>query len=186
MDLSGNCKKNDAGRHGRWLYLTDREFHNWGRESGAEKQGSGGLRGAEERSLDGGGEADDLGEGVGIEIGDPEVAAGIDGDGEALAELGSGRPAGCRGEDLSGRTGSGTGELGDGGTKVVRDPDVAGAIDRDALRMVDAGLVITVAAGDDGAVSGELADAVAVVVGDPDEAALIDGDAGARCSRSSW
>ena len=38
----------------------------------------------------------DLGEGVGAEVGDPEVAAGVDRDGEGLVEVGVGRPACCR------------------------------------------------------------------------------------------
>src|SRR5205807_5890998 len=83
----------------------------------------------------------------------------------------------CSGrQDLSGRACGRSGKLRDRRTEDVRDPDVAGPVDGNALRMPDAGLAVAVAGGDDGAVAGELADAVAHVVGDPDVAALIDGD----------
>ena len=60
-------------------------------------RGRGLLRGlgwADAGSLDRYGEADVLGEGIATEIGDPEVAAGVDGDGEGLEEF-DGRRRGC-------------------------------------------------------------------------------------------
>ena len=64
----------------------------------------GGLRGlgwAYEGGFDGGGDADELGDGVGEEVGDPEIAAGVDGDGEGSEEVGVGGPAGGGGDGLA-------------------------------------------------------------------------------------
>ncbi len=54
----------------------------------------GGLRRADPRSLDGSGEADKLGEGIAAFVGYPEVAAGVDGEGVGLEELGVGSQTG--------------------------------------------------------------------------------------------
>jgi hypothetical protein len=54
------------------------------------------LWGAEEWGFDRGGEADEFGEGVVAEVGDPEVAAGVDGEGEGFEHVGVGGPACCR------------------------------------------------------------------------------------------
>ena len=62
----------------------------------------GGLRGAEEWGFDGGGEADELGEGVVAEVSDPEVSAGVDGDGEGFEHGRVGGPAGGGGKGLAG------------------------------------------------------------------------------------
>ena len=60
-------------------------------------------------------------------------------------------------------------------TAVVGDPDCAGSVDGEALRVVEASAGVTV--GDDRAGTGDLADAVACIVGCPDIAVLIDGEA---------
>ena len=62
----------------------------------------GGLWGAEEWGFDGGGEADELGEGVVAEVGDPEVSAGVDSDGEGFEHVGVGSSACSRGDWLAG------------------------------------------------------------------------------------
>ncbi len=52
--------------------------------------------------LDRGSEADDLGEAVGEEIADPEVAGGVDGDGVDAYKAGIGGPASSRGDGIAG------------------------------------------------------------------------------------
>ena len=85
----------------------------------------GGLGWAEEWGFDGSGQAYELGEGVVAEVGDPEVAAGVYGDGKGFEHVGVWRPA-CDGrERLAGIGGGGTGQFGKRWAAIVGDPDIA-------------------------------------------------------------
>src|ERR1700733_14470734 len=69
--------------------------------------GLGGLGWADEGGFYGNGEADEFGDGGSVEVGDPEVSAGVDGDGVGSVEFGVGGPACGGGEGLAGDGGVG-------------------------------------------------------------------------------
>ena len=143
--------------------------------------------GAYDGGFYGGGQTDELFEGVAEEVGDPEVAAGVDGDGVGAKETGLGGPARGWGDGLAGGGGGGgcSGELSEDGGVEVADPDVSGAVDGDALGAVEVA-VAGVTVGDDRAGAGDLADTVAAVVGQPDVAGLIDGEAIGAIAAAEW
>src|SRR6266702_1920118 len=113
---------------GMWFYLILRK-RTIGRMWIERRDMRGGVSGClgrpDERSLYRNGEADELCEGVVAEVRDPDVAAGVDGDGEGLEHVGVGRPAGCGREGLARTGGCGAGKLGEGGSAEVGDPDGA-------------------------------------------------------------
>ena len=107
-----------------WFYLKEKTSlvleKNYERSIFLRRQGE-----IEARGLDGDGYANKFSQGVVSLIGDPEVAAGVDSDGEGLEEFGVGSEASGRGKDLAGRIRGRTGEFGEGGAEDAGDPDAA-------------------------------------------------------------
>ena len=135
-----------------------------------------GLGQTEERSFDRSGEADELRKGVIAEVRDPEVAARVDCDGVGLKQACIGREARDRREHLTGRSRRRTGKLGDGWAAIIRHPDIARAIDGNALRVRNASANISV--GDDRSGAGDLADAVTEEICHPEVPRLVEGEPG--------
>src|SRR5580693_2500526 len=93
-----------------WFYLIFRGCESSG--SGMQKDETarlGGLGWANQGSLDRYGETDELGEGVTAEVGDPEIAARVDGEGEGLEKIGIGAPADRWGKGRARIAGGGSG-----------------------------------------------------------------------------
>src|SRR5665213_1179455 len=135
---------------------------------------------AQQRGLYGSGETDEFGQGVAAEVGYPDIAAGVDGDGERFQQLGAGAVSGSGRKHGAGHGSGGGGELGERWAVKICDPGIAGPVDRDALGMVDAAAFV--AAGNNLRVRREQPYAVAVVVRRPHVVGLVDGHAGSAAA----